>query len=543
MELLFEKSAGRLQAARDGNIPLHKAACTGHLSVVEYLLELGANAAAVQRRGYNAMDVVAARGDLKMARLLVDAGVAVSQEDSPFGRSSIHYAAAGGHKEMVEFLMKAGADISTIDVHRRTVLFNAAVAGIYDTSAGSIIVIPAPSGGSAEVVKLFASLGVDPSLLDVRGMSVLHALCEKGYTAELKALLDSGVVDVAMEDLAGFTALHHAVYAGHKEVVDILVAAGAELNTTDSNGRSLLHIGAISGQHELLEYLLSKGLDLTLCDNDGWTALHRAACEANQEAFDILLQANGNQFSLPHSTTNPLTLHRVVEKGNVQILQRLINSGASSSSNRNDLYPLDVAVNARHMHVVELLLKHGADPNIAADEERYHALHRAVDLGHEAIVQLLLNHGADPLLRDYVGETTLHGACSRGHPGIVNRLLDAGADINATDLTLSTSLHIAVEYGNIGIAALLISKGADFNLRESQLGETPLHLAVRDDNSDAILLLIGAGADPFAKNVYNETPLDAVRSMVEAIEGPNPGAQIDSAETAYLYIRRYLGLD
>ncbi|EGE82509.2 hypothetical protein BDDG_05453 [Blastomyces dermatitidis ATCC 18188] len=358
------------------------------------------------------MDMVAARGDMEMARLLVDAGVAVSQGDSPFGRSSIHYAAAGGHKEMVEFLMKEGADISTIDVHRRTVLFNTTVPDIYDSTSGSVIAIPAPSGGNAEVVKLFASLGVDPSLLDVRGMSILHALCEKGYTTELKALLDSGVVDIAIQHLAGFTALHHAVYSGHREVVDILLAAGAELDVIDSNGRSLVHVGAIAGQHELLEYLLSKGIDRALCDHNGWTALHHAACEANQETFDILLRANGNQFSLPQSTTNPLILHRAVEKGNVQVIQQLISAGASSSSDRNGVYPLDLAVSAGHVHIVELLLKHGADPNIAADEERYHALHRAVDSGHEEIVQLLLDNGANPLLRDCAGEMAIHGACT-----------------------------------------------------------------------------------------------------------------------------------
>ncbi|KLJ08139.1 hypothetical protein EMPG_16428 [Blastomyces silverae] len=543
VELLFEKSGGRLQAARDGKVPFHKAACTGHLSVVKYLLELGVDAAALQRRGYNAMDMVAARGDMEMARLLVKAGVAVSQEDSPFGRSSIHYAAAGGHKEMVEFLMREGADISTVDVHRRTVLFNAAVPDIHDSTAGSVIAIPAPSEGNAEVVKLFASLGVDPSLLDLRGMSVLHALCEKGYTTELKALLDSGVVvDIAIQDLAGFTALHHAVYSGHREVVDILLAAGAKLDTIDSNGRSLLHVGAIAGQHELLEYLLSsKTLDLALCDHNGWTALHHAACEANQETFDILLRANGNQFSPPQSTTKPLILHRAVEKGNVQIIQQLINAGASASSDRNGVYPLDVAVSAGYVHIVELLLKHGADPNVAADEERYHALHRAVDCGHEAIVQLLLDNGANPLLRDCAGEAAIHSACSKRHLGIINRLLDAGADINATDPGLSTPLHIAIEEGKIDIAAILINKGADLNPHDRDLSETPLHLAVNDENRDAVLLLIEAGADPFATDEYDESPLDTVRSIVELIEGPNPGLQIDSPEAAYSYIRRYFG--
>ncbi|PGH07939.1 hypothetical protein AJ79_06147 [Helicocarpus griseus UAMH5409] len=513
VELLFENCGCHLLPARDGYIALDNAASAGHISVVNRLLKLGVNPAAAQKCGLNALDVLAARGDLKMVRLLVNAGADVSLEDS-MGRTAVHYAAAGGHKEMVKFLLAAGADISSVDRYRRSALFNAALGDIDGSHGGKRIAIPRRDGGNAEVVKLLASFVTELSLLDIRGVSVLHALCEKGYIVELQALLDTGLIPIDIKDIAGFTALHHAVYAGHREVVDMLLDAGADINATDFNGRSLVHIAVIGGQHRLLEHLLSKGLDFTLCDNDGWMALHHAAYEANQEIFDVLLQANTGQFSLPPNEKRPLTLHKAAEKNNARMIQLLIDSGADLSSDKSGWYPLDAAITPGHTDIVQLLLKHGANPNELGGE--YPPLNRACELGHEAIVQVLLDHGADPLLRDHAGETPIYIASCGGHIGILNRLINAGADIKDPDSGSQGALIEAVENDQTEIATLLINNGADVSFVD-EMGKTALYEALEKHDRELVDLLVQAGANPRIVNEWLDMHEEAFENVVCSI--------------------------
>ena len=63
------------------------------------------------------------------------------------------------------------------------------------------------------------------------------------------------------------TPLHDAVSRGHKEVIELLIAKGADVNAKDSTfGRTLLHIAAREGHKEIVELLLAKGVDVNAKD-------------------------------------------------------------------------------------------------------------------------------------------------------------------------------------------------------------------------------------------------------------------------------------
>jgi ankyrin repeat protein len=74
------------------------------------------------------------------------------------------------------------------------------------------------------------------------------------------------------------------------------------------------------------------------------------------------------------------------------------------------------------------LLDGGAEPNRLVSGNST-ALHHAAWAGKQPIVELLLSHGADPNVRStHSGETALHSAVRGNHPTIVARLLEAGAE-------------------------------------------------------------------------------------------------------------------
>jgi len=90
-------------------------------------------------------------------------------------------------------------------------------------------------------------------------------------------------------------------------------------------------------------------------------------------------------------------------------------------------------------HIVELLLAHGAHPDIT-DFERYTPLILASMYPHMDTLRLLLAAGADPNLPGRHGRTALFAAASFGHLAAVDTLLAAGADPDIAVSPCATSV-------------------------------------------------------------------------------------------------------
>ena len=61
---------------------------------------------------------------------------------------------------------------------------------------------------------------------------------------------------------SGSTPLHFATFKGHKEIAELLIAKGADLNAKDKKGRTPLFGAAQDGQKEIAELLIAKGADV-----------------------------------------------------------------------------------------------------------------------------------------------------------------------------------------------------------------------------------------------------------------------------------------
>lgn len=168
------------------------------------------------------------------------------------------------------------------------------------------------------------------------------------------------------------------------------------------------------------------------------------------------------------------------------------------------------------------------------------ALHFAMNSASEAVTEVLLGHGADPNVRDE-GDNAypLHFAAEGGHMGIVRRLLDAGADPIGTgdmhDLDVIGWATVFARRPQPELVALLLERGARHNvlsatatgavdaLREvvrqdpgqrnrvmdaTNHRRRPLHLAILSDQAEALDALIELGADIEAEDAAGLTPLD-----------------------------------
>lgn len=93
----------------DGSPPLIKACQRGRSDIVEKLIEAGADCAAVDAYGNDALWAACYSGDLKTIGALVDAGMDLNRRN-PGGATALIYAASAGKTEVVEFLLELGAD-------------------------------------------------------------------------------------------------------------------------------------------------------------------------------------------------------------------------------------------------------------------------------------------------------------------------------------------------------------------------------------------------------------------------------------------------
>ncbi len=136
-------------------------------------------------------------------------------------------------------------------------------------SAGMTALQVASHSGDVAKVTLLLEAGADPR---GKGKCAALILATHGEHREIVALLLAAGAATEEEDGYGRTALMYAVWEGRDDIVALLVQANAQPNVIDRDGRVLFHEAIILGKMAIVE-LLIKNVDLYLKDTAGRTAL------------------------------------------------------------------------------------------------------------------------------------------------------------------------------------------------------------------------------------------------------------------------------
>ena len=192
------------------------------------------------------------------------------------------------------------------------------------------------------------------------------------------------------------------------------------------NGKGLLHHAVLQGQTKCLEYLLDCGLDV-----------NRGDVAQNSPVLEIV-QSRTKQ------TSN-------LEEMLLLLVKAGANINAVNSHKRTAL--MKSIIQFRH-DISALLLKYGADPNIA-DIDGLLPIHVCATYSSLPLLEQILECRTNINAQDRKGRTALYFAVLSGHQTIVDKLLKHGADVN-----LGYPLQTAIVKCKLEALNVLLSHGA-----------------------------------------------------------------------------------
>ena len=195
----------------------------------------------------------------------------------------LHRAAAAGGKELVARLLADGAEVNAKNNDGKTPLHLAA------------------GNGHVGVTELLLAKGADARAKDDNGVTPLHWPAVQGHVKVAELLLARGaeanatstqaplpaservgvggrkeVVFFPLHAAQGHTPLHWAGIGGNREVAELLLAKGAEVNARTINGVMPLHLAAFWNSKEVAELLLARGAEVNAQNGSGKTPLDLA---------------------------------------------------------------------------------------------------------------------------------------------------------------------------------------------------------------------------------------------------------------------------
>lgn len=202
------------------------------------------------------------------------------------------------------------------------------------------------------------------------------------------------------------------------------------------------------------------------------------------------------------------TILQALKQNNFKEAEQLIINGHQiNEQDESGLSSLHIATLKGNITIVQRLLEAGSNPNIRTvtdavyDEDEDHNEHA------DAIVSSLRGLG---------NKTPLHIAAKESLYEIGSLLLAYGADINTLDAGLCTPLHWSANKGDAQFVRLLLENKANPNARDLAWS-TPLHEATRKNHLEVVKLLMNYNADPYIKDISEQSAFEIAQSNAKML--------------------------
>jgi ankyrin repeat protein len=369
---------------------------------------------------------------------------------------------------------------------------------------------------------------------------------------EMRSLLDASPELLHTGDHRSSQPIHWAVMTRQLDVIDELLARGADINARRYEGARPIQL--FNGDYgyrgwrdvppetatrpgEVLAHLIARGAYVDIC-----TAAHMGNLDRVKELVEqdpSLANRVSDYISYYLGSGSPL--RNAAARGHLEIVRFLLAHGADPNLNEEGIAPHGGALHAAsaggYFEVAKLLLEHGANPN-GEVESSADCLSFAIMNSDQRMIDLLTSYGAarPAEITGYYGDVdaaaaafeanpelandpeALSNAAGNGNEAFVRLLLRYRPDLptrvslaaKTPELTellfahgmnpsrpnwlLITPLHHFAERGDIDKARLFLDHGADLHARDEDLRSTPLGWAAKFGRLEMVEFLLRRGA-------------------------------------------------
>lgn len=333
----------------------------GHLHIVRFLLDNGADMEAADFCGFTPQDLAFQRVNTSCpSDLAKELHSLFNLDDVPddLEFTAVHRIVLGmSQLDLQPYLAEHPQEVNHPDLLGRTPLWWAVRR---DDISNSLALL---------------AQGADPSIANTAGRSPLHNAAAQGNLALVDALLAQGA-DVHQKSFEGKTPLQVVgVYGREADVLIVqrLLAAGSNIDRQDGYGRTPISLCCFDSHLNIARTLLDQGADLAIADGNGWLPWHWAIYDAAAEILGLYMERGCDLSAVNEGGTT--VLHFVAERC---ISERVVDVLVAKA----DLLRVDAAAeDASGRTAMEILEdRYSADvPVLPLDEHVHEKLKRLIE--------------------------------------------------------------------------------------------------------------------------------------------------------------------
>ena len=518
VKLLLERyKLEPLAANNTGYSPLHVAAQTGHIHILDwYIQEYSVDSNShCDNNKYTLAHSAAYNGELHCLKHLINKYQCDVNATTNTGSTVLHYGCHSGHVPVVLYL----TSLPQCNIAAKT------------SDGSTVLHITCQYSGSLPILKHLVenhSQQLDLCAANDNGMAPIHLACKKGRLNLVKYIIE------------------HLTSHGDNHLINNFLN-----NHSNQYDQLLLHLSCKSGNIQLVTFLIDDmKCDVTATDTDGATCVIHACTSGNLELLKLLIQ----KYKLePLALRDISPLHSSALAGHIHILEwyiqeysvDIINCSDSNVNSKNRLAHL--AAHYGHLHYLkQLIVKYQCDINATTTDNGICStiLHKACKGGHIPVVLYLTSlpqcnvaaktsngltvlhitsqySGSLPILKHLVENHSqqldlcamdddrmapIHYACKDGRLNLVHYIIEHSSSLDLPNRDGCTPFLTAVQYNQLEVIQYLINKKCNLSASNDK-GFSSIHISVAKGHLDVLKYLTDNCCNPNTTDHQYRTPL------------------------------------